>query len=347
MGAPYTAAPAGPVGPAHRPVLVVLRALGLGDLLTGLPALRALGRAFPSHHRILCTPASLAALAVHAGAADEVVAVDGLGAPLPPSLAGADIAVNLHGRGPQSHRRLLGTRPHRLMAYAHPEVAESAGGPVWAPSAQRPDDEHEVSRWCRLLRESGIPADPSDLDLVHPGLPVPAWARGATVVHPGASSEARRWPVARFVEVVAAERRAGREVIVTGGTAERDRAEAVTAQAGLASDRNLAGRTDVMALATVIGVAGRLVSGDTGVAHLATALGTPSVVLFGPTAPARWGPPADRALHRPLWAGAAGDPHATVIDPGLAAITVDDVIDALARLPARPINPATEPAHDG
>jgi ADP-heptose:LPS heptosyltransferase len=76
------------------------------------------------------------------------------------------------------------------------------------------------------------------------------------------------------------------------------------------------------------------VCGDTGVAHLATALGTPSVVLFGPTAPARWGPPPDRPIHRVLWAGAEGDPHADRPDPGLLRIGVDDVLVELADLPS-------------
>jgi ADP-heptose:LPS heptosyltransferase len=61
------------------------------------------------------------------------------------------------------------------------------------------------------------------------------------------------------------------------------------------------------------------------VAHLATAYGVASVVLFGPTAPAEWGPPPGRA-HRGLWAGRRGDPHGATPDPGLLAIRVDDVI---------------------
>jgi ADP-heptose:LPS heptosyltransferase len=56
-----------------RPALVVLRALGLGDLLTAVPALRALAAAFPEHRRVLATPAALAPLAALTGAVDEVV----------------------------------------------------------------------------------------------------------------------------------------------------------------------------------------------------------------------------------------------------------------------------------
>jgi ADP-heptose:LPS heptosyltransferase len=94
----------------------------------------------------------------------------------------------------------------------------------------------------------------------------------------------------------------------------------------------LAGRTDVLELAALVAGAGRVVCGDTGVAHLATALGRPSVVLFGPTPPAEWGPPAV-PHHVALWAGRRGDPLAAEPDPGLLAIGVDDVRAALAQLP--------------
>jgi ADP-heptose:LPS heptosyltransferase len=95
------------------------------------------------------------------------------------------------------------------------------------------------------------------------------------------------------------------------------------------------GPTTLVQLTAVVGAAGRVVCGDTGVAHLATAVGTPSVVLFGPTSPARWGPPPERSIHRVLWAGTEGSPHAEQPDPGLLRIGVDVVVDALAALPAR------------
>ena len=60
------------------------------------------------------------------------------------------------------------------------------------------------------------------------------------------------------------------------------------------------------------------------------------MVLFGPTSPALWGPPPDRPWHRALWAGTSGDPHGQLPDPGLLAIDVDQVTEALADLPAAP-----------
>jgi ADP-heptose:LPS heptosyltransferase len=322
-----------------RPAVVVLRALGLGDLLTAIPALRALADAFPRHPRLLVTPAALAPLARCSGAVDEVVPTDGLGEPLHRRAHGAGLAVNLHGRGPESHGLLLETEPRRLVAFAHPAVPASSDGPRWRP------DEHEVARWCRLLEESGIAADPSRLDLEIPPGPVPHGVKGATLIHPGAASLSRRWPAERFAEVARSQAGGGRTVIVTGGPAEVDLANDVAARAGLPQHAVHAGQGGMLALGRLIDAADRVVCGDTGIAHLATALRTPSVVLFGPTSPALWGPPSDRPWHRPLWAGTSGDPHGQLPDPGLLAIGVDQVVAALEDLPAaappRPARRAT------
>jgi ADP-heptose:LPS heptosyltransferase len=239
------------------------------------------------------------------------------------------VAVNLHGKGPQSTQVLASSRPERLIAFRCPAIEATADAPEGRA------DEHEVDRWCRLLAESGIRADPDDRYLARPRTAPPNGAAGATVVHPGASAPARRWPVERFAAVARTERRAGRPVVVTGDPSEVDLARLVAELAGLGDDAVLAGRTSLSQFAATIAVAARVVSGDTGAAHLATAFGTPSVVLFGPVSPAQWGPPAGDARHRALWAGREGDPHAATPDAGLLEIAVTDVLDALATLPER------------
>ena len=313
--------------PGTAPAVVVLRALGLGDLLTAVPALRALADAFPRHPRLLATPAVLAPLARASGAVEEVVPADGLAEPLHRRLQGAGLAVNLHGRGPESSDLLLATEPRRLVAFAHPAVPASSSGPRWRP------DEHEVARWCRLLEESGIAADPTRLDLELPPGSVPHGAQGATLIHPGAASPSRRWPPERFAEVARAEAAGGRWVIVTGGPGEAELAHEVADRAGLPESAVHAGEGGVLTIGRLVAAADRVVCGDTGIAHLATALRTPSVVLFGPTSPALWGPPPDRPWHRPLWAGTTGDPHGHLPHPGLLALEVDQVLEALADLP--------------
>jgi ADP-heptose:LPS heptosyltransferase len=301
-------------------VILVLRALGVGDLATAVPALRGLRAAFPREPLALAAPRWLAPLVSCVEAVDRVVPRSGLDdGPLPP----ADVAANLHGCGPESHRLLVASRPGRLLAFACPD-AGFADGPVWM------EDEHEATRWCRLLAWYGIASDPADLALRRPAphrVPV-----GVTVVHPGAKAPERRWPASAFAAVARALAAAGHRVVVSGSAAERPLAARVAARAGLPGTAVVAGRTDVGDMAALIGHARLVVSGDTGAAHLATAYGIPSVVLFAGMSPARWGPPPDRPWHVALWkAGLAtapyveGRPH-----PALDAITAGDVLAAVA-----------------
>jgi ADP-heptose:LPS heptosyltransferase len=211
--------------------------------------------------------------------------------------------------------------PGRLVAFACP-AAGHADGPEWR------EGEHEVARWCRLLAESGIPADAAALDLDAPAGTEP---HGATVLHPGAAAPARRWPVDRWAAVARAERATGRPVVVSAGPGEETEALSVAAAAGLPAESVRAGG-DLIDLTRLIAGAGRVACADTGVAHLATALRVPSVVLFGPTPPAEWGPPADRGRHRVVWTGRRGDPNGPAPDPGLLEIEPATVSAELAAL---------------
>ena len=316
------------------PQALVLRALGLGDFLTAVPALRAIARAFPGHRRWLAAPRWLGPLLPLAREGREpclhgIVDVAGLDADPDRLPQRPDLAVDLHGRGPQSHRLLLARRPRRLVGFRNEAVPETTGLPAWDP------DEHEAERWCRLLRELGIAADAAELAIDPPSVELPGWAHGATLLHPGAASAARRWPPQRWAAVARAERRSGREVLISGSREELGLARSIAAAAGLDPRREIAGRTDLRGLAAFVAAAGTVVCGDTGVAHLATALGVPSVLLFGPTSPRLWGPPPERTMHRVLWEGRLGDPHADAIDPGLLEIEADAVLASLESL--RPV----------
>jgi ADP-heptose:LPS heptosyltransferase len=152
---------------------------------------------------------------------------------------------------------------------------------------------------------------------------------GTVVVHPGAAAAGRRWPAERFAAVVQRLVADGHLVALTGSAQERGLCEQVAAGAGHGAVVVLAGRTTLEELAVTVADAEAVVCNDTGIAHLATAFATPSVVLFGPSSPAAWGPPRDVAQHRVLWRGRLGDPHATRLDPGLEAIGVREVLDAV------------------
>jgi ADP-heptose:LPS heptosyltransferase len=306
---------------SRRPVALVLRALGLGDFLTGLPAISLLRRALPGHEIVLAAPHALAPLVELAPVIDRLHPVGEL-EPLT-FRAPVDVGVDLHGKGPASRRLLEDLRPARVVGFAH--LPSERPGPEWRR------DEHEVDRWCRLVAESfGVPGEwPGVAGTMRiPAVDVPT---GLTVIHPGASAGARRWPVDRFAAVGRSLRESDHDVVVTGGAAEHVLAETVAAAAGGRALLNL----EITELAAVIAAARLVISGDTGVAHLASAYATPSVVLYGPVPPTWWGPPAN-GPHEALWHGnGPGNPQADVPDPALLAITIDEVLHAVERLPER------------
>jgi ADP-heptose:LPS heptosyltransferase len=334
------AADAAPERPAGD--VLVLRALGLGDALTAVPALRGVRRAWPGRRLVLAAPRAEGGLLRDLGVVDAVLETDATGvsargvepgATLPWAGRG-HVAVNLHGRGPQSHDLLRRTGPERLVAFAC-AAAGHADGPAWDPA------EHEVARWCRLVRDAGGRCGPEDLRVPVPAVPSPPTRTvGADVVlHPGAASPARRWPVARWRRVLRDLTGEGLTVALTGGPAEKDLVDAVAD--GVPAPHlvhRLAGDLDLLGLVTLVARARLVLCGDTGVAHVATATGTPSVVLFGPVPPARWGPAVDAELHTALWRGspdAPGNPHGTTLDPALRRVTVDEVLVAARALLAR------------
>lgn len=295
--------------------VLVLRALGLGDFLTSLPAMRALRRAFAGSRLTLAAPSVLRPLVELSDTVDDQIAADPLA---PVDVAKPDIAVNLHGRGPQSHRVLLATRPRCLIAFEHGAVPESAGMPRWFAA------EHEVDRWCRLLEEIGISTERSELRLPTPEINPPRGAVGATLIHPGAAAASRRWPSDRWAEVARAERAAGRRVAVSAGPGEAELAEAMVARAGLGPESIIRG--DLLQLAAAVAAARVVLCGDTGVAHLATALGTPSIVLFGQSPPALWGPPAWHP-HIAMWSVR-----------GLLDISIEQVVAGVEALSRRSLS---------
>ena len=312
--------------------VLVLRALGLGDALTAVPALRGIRRAWPDRWILLAGDAGIGAWLRELGLVDEVLPAAEL-EPLawpPPGIVGmgGHVAVNLHGRGPQSHRILAGTAPERLIGFRQPAVGHRSG-PAWS------GDEHEVLRWCRLVTSAGGSCGPEDLLL-----PTSASRTDAVVVHPGAAAASRRWPAERWARVAARIAARGCPVELTGSLSEVDLCDEIVSRAAdLATDlgpgrgavRNRAGTLSLADLADLVAGARLLLSGDTGVAHLATAFATRSVLLFGPTAPSQWGPIIDPELHTVLWHGRdahPGDPHGDAVDPALAAITVDEVLAA-------------------
>src|SRR5438128_10872722 len=97
--------------PDGRPELLALRALKLGDLLVAVPALRGLRRALPDHRLVLAVPGWLEPIVDLVPAVDALLPTPGLDDPLPLAAGRVDIAVNLHGNGPESRALLDQLKP--------------------------------------------------------------------------------------------------------------------------------------------------------------------------------------------------------------------------------------------
>ncbi|MCX8455184.1 glycosyltransferase family 9 protein [Paenarthrobacter ureafaciens] len=303
-----------------QPVLLALRALKLGDLLVAVPALRGLRRAFPEHRILYAAPTWVAEALELVGGIDHLP-TPGLDDPLTIAPGVVDVAVNLHGNGAESRQRIEELQAKRVVAHRSPGM----DGPEWTTGLP------ERERWTRLLTWHGIDADPLDYRLNKPRAASPR--PGATVIHVGAAYGSRLWPVERFAEVAVELTKAGHDIVFTGGTSERERAEETAALAkrqGANLDAGvLAGRQGLAEFAATIAEARLIVSADTGAAHLASAYERPSVVLFGPAPAEEWGPPPGPHVVLTAVELRRGDVFAADPDPALLAVTVRDVLDAV------------------
>jgi heptosyltransferase II len=99
---------------------------------------------------------------------------------------------------------------------------------------------------------------------------------------PGAAHFTKRWPAHHWGALLRRLIEGGNDVVLVGGPADREAADAVAELGGDAA-ANAAGVFDLLGSAALLKRARALVSGDTGVMHLATAVGTPVLALFGPT----------------------------------------------------------------
>lgn len=302
-----------------RAVLLALRALKLGDLLVAVPAVKGLRTAHPDHRLLLAAPEWLSPIVPLLDVDAELLPTPGLDEPLAIEAGSVDIAVNLHGNGQQSRGLLEAVEPRVRIGH----LAAGWPGPQWR------DGVLERERWAELVSWHGMPASADDVRLARPR--VRSVAPDAVVVHVSAFYGSRQWPAERFADVVFALKEQDRHVIVTGGTADAERAHEIARRAALPFDHVYAGRLRLDSLAALIADASLLVSADTGAAHLASAYGTPSVVLFGPAPAHEWGPPSgphtvltDESVRR-------GDVFAADPDPALLAVGAGDVLAAAGR----------------
>lgn len=119
---------------------------------------------------------------------------------------------------------------------------------------------------------------------------------GAIVLHVGAGEEWRRWALERWVELAGLVRAGGGRVRLIAGEAERERFSPGERELFMQGGGEMIATLEE--LAAMIEGARLVVGNDSGAAHLAAGVGVATLVLFGPSDPARWAPigPAVRVI---------------------------------------------------
>lgn len=145
----------------------------------------------------------------------------------------------------------------------------------------------------------------------------------------------KNWPAESFVAIGRRLReRHQARIVLLGGPEDVSVCAAIADGIG-AGALDLAGKTSLVEMGSVLREMDVAIGNDSGPAHLAVAAGTPTLALFGPTDPARTG--AYGALHRNIRADltCAGCYARSCPKPGLpcmAGISVDQVLQTASRL---------------
>ena len=299
--------------------ILLWRAGALGDSLLLLPALAALRAAHPTQRIVVAgTPAALAP-ALWPSLADEIV--DATSARLAPLVSGQPCVSGALPAG-------IGTAV--IWSARHVEIARGLALTgiarlIGAPILPAPLT-HMVDHYLRILAPLGVA--PVAFKLTVPAVAMvtsrqvwgdaryrasrsrrdlPAmtsWSEGRSmdevsgdqqdpvvILHPGAGSRAKRWPLAGYLDLARLLRAEGIAILWTLGPADED----------MRSGLDAAGEGDCVLpalnlaiLAAVLTRASVVVSADCGVAHLTALLGVRGVALFGPTNHHVWAPPGTR-----------------------------------------------------
>ena len=295
--------------------IVILRALQLGDLLTAVPAWRALRGALPnSHITLVSLPWASDFVKRFRAYLDDFISFPGFpDFPEQPAdirafpaflvqLQGSnfDLAIQMQGAG--------GVANSLISLWGAKQSTGFYKRGTYCPDENHfleyPEHEPEVWRHLRLMQFLDIPLRGDELEFplfegdheaFHCLEKEFSFTDNYVCIHAGARALGRRWPPDQFAKVADGLAALGYQIVLTGSQAEVSITDAV-ASFMEAPALNLAGKTDLGSLAILISRARLLVCNDTGVSHIAAAMKAPSVILFTGSEPQRWAP-QNRDLH--------------------------------------------------
>lgn len=188
---------------------------------------------------------------------------------------------------------LLQVTPQRLDRAAL-QVANKLGAPQFTGT-------HETTRNLDVLYSAGIPT-PIQTTTFSVATEDEKWAidfletlqidreRPLIAIHPGSPIPIKRWKPERYAELadwLIARKRA--EILFVG---VKDEIPIITEIQALmrAETNNVAGKTSLTQLASILQTCNLFIGNDSGPMHLAAAVGTRTIGLYGPGDPTRFGP---------------------------------------------------------
>lgn len=180
-----------------------------------------------------------------------------------------------------------------------------------------------AAHYCEPLRPFGLEA--SDYAYRFEVERPPPNALAPIAIHPGSGSPRKNWPADRWLQVMAT---LEAPILLILGEAEAERWSAfsstssapTTPQRVVTNAVQLAIDLPLEHLVRKLATCRFFMGHDSGISHLAAACGVPSLLLFGPTVPAMWAPPA---------------PHVRVLRRGneMTSISVEEVLNSYSGTP--------------
>jgi ADP-heptose:LPS heptosyltransferase len=316
----------------------------LGDVVLSLPALRAIRERFPQARITVGVGSPGAPIVELSGYADSTLVVDRVAlrdgfkplsvmriAQLVKDVRRAqfDFIIDLHSLYETNLLGFLSGAPHRLYARRPNRSLDFLANFSPRPPVEdtRPS-KHAIDRYLDVLiplsikevsRVPRLKTRAADDATIEQMLKKEKAATGAPLVglFPGAGHPARRWPLARFVEL--AERLVRNDevrIILFAGPEERDFVKEM--RASFPNSTLVFDRLSIPQLASALARLAVFVTNDTGPMHIATAVGTAVVALLDRPTPHSFIPTETR--------------HRIIYSRRIAEMTTDEVYGATREL---------------
>ena len=277
--------------------VVVIRPGGIGDAVMLLPMLRALREAFPERRiDIICETRNSKVFEL-AMPGSKTICYDKTPRVAMSTLRHGKYAAAIDTEQFHNFSAIMAaltkapirvgfkTNPRRHGLYTHLVDYNTTGqeDEQFMKLLQAISDVTQFPSRAGILADAALPDLPDSMAGVE--------SAHALVVHAGGSIPEKRCPAVAMAEVCrAAKEEFGLQAIIIGGKEDVEYADEIAALAG-GSTHNICGKLKLEETVALCRQSVALLGPDSGIAHLAVAVGAPVVVLFGPSDPAKWGPP--------------------------------------------------------